>query len=149
GVAEGGGAAAPRREHAVDLHDPADEAEVEVPGGGEARRQHEPAAAGVVGHGVDEADLPVGDAAVDDLEAGKHGLGGGQRVGHGHPRPFEGPAEEEGDLQLDAGGDQGGRGHGAAVGDGHRGQEVAVVGLVDAELGLHGQAGEADLAADD
>src|SRR5580704_11333521 len=36
--------------------------------------EHEYAAGGVVGHGVDDADVPVGDARVDHLETRRDGL---------------------------------------------------------------------------
>jgi hypothetical protein len=47
----------------------------------------EDAAGGVVGHGVLDADLPVVDARIDDLEAGRHPFGGGQHVFGADPGP--------------------------------------------------------------
>ena len=61
-------------------------------------------------------------------------------------------AQPEGDLRLHAGLQQGAhrdRGAVSAVADIHVAEQVAEVGLVDAELVLHRLGGGADLAADD
>ncbi len=56
--------------------------------------------------------------------------------------------DDEGDLGFDLGLDELAGGDVPAVGHGHVGKQHAVVGLTDAELPLHGERGQADLAAD-
>ena len=104
---------------------------------------------GVVGDRVLDADLPVVDARVDDLEAGLHALGRREHVGRREP----GPAE----IALRARRRSRPR---RAAGSGvrsaprrrrrseHLRSQVAEVGLVDAEHVLHDLARHADLLAD-
>ena len=101
---------------------------------------------GVVGDGVGEADVPAGDPAVDDLDRRR---ARGRWPGSRRPRwrgAVEVVAEDEGDLGLDARLQEPLRKR-LPVGEGHVGEQRAEVGLVDAQLGLHGRRGQAGLPA--
>ena len=101
----------------------------------------------VVGDRVGQLDPPVGDPAVDQLQARHDVLGRGQHVGLGAARAGQGGPEHVADLDLDPGvAVPGGRDRRVLRQD-HRVEQVTVVGLVDAHHLLHDRGGEADLVA--
>ena len=113
------------------------EAQVDRADVGRGRAEHDGARAGVVGDGVEQADLPVADPAVDDLERRQHEVDGAQRLVHRDARALERLLQHEGDLGLDARLDE------PVDRDRHVleveevVEQVAVVGLGDAEQPLH------------
>ena len=111
--------------------------------------EHVDARRGVVGDRVGEGDVPVGDAAVDDLQRGDGVLDGAADLGGVQRAVGEVRAEDEGDLRLCLGLEQPGERDDRALVVGHVVEEHAEVGLVDAELPLDRLRGRADLAADD
>ena len=110
--------------------------------------EHVEAGGGVVGDRVEDADLPVGNARIDDLDRRQRKFDRAQDVGDGQALVVEVAPDDEGDLGLDLGLDQLVAGDVPAVWNGHVVEQHAVVGLIDAELPLHGERGEADLPAD-
>ncbi len=111
--------------------------------------EHVDAAGGVVGDGVLDLDLPVGDARIDDLEAGHHVVGGADHVHGGDAGADQIRLEHEGQFGLGLGLDQGGQIDGVAVLIHHAGSQLAEVRLEHAEEVLDRLAGDADLLADD
>jgi hypothetical protein len=93
------------------------------------------------------------DARVDDLDGGRHVLGGGQHLLHRHVGALQGCLEHEGQLHLHARRDEARRGDvehlAGRAGEQHVVQQGAVVGLGDLAGLLHGARGQADLVADD
>ena len=90
----------------------------------------------------------MGDAAVHHLNGGQRVVSGADQVGVGVTLVGEISPQHQSDFGFDLGLDQPACGNGFAIADGHVGKQHAEVGLVNAELGLDGQRGEADLAAD-
>ncbi|MGW4159672.1 hypothetical protein [Streptomyces sp. NPDC004788] len=137
-VAEHGVAAALRDELSVLVEPGVDRGEVEGAGvGAGAGAGDETGGGGVVGDRVGDADAPVGDAAVDQLQGGDDLFGGVQHVGGGAAGAREVGAEDEADLDLDAGRAVGGGVDGRGGVEAHVVEEMAVVGLVDAHHPLH------------
>jgi len=153
-VAEAGGAVAGRALLAVDGQRHDHVARLDVVEGAAVGTHHEQPAGGVVRDGVGEADPPVGDPRVDDLERGQRDLDGGA---HRVERDLvlgqvQVASQHERDLRLDPGLEQGAHRDGSpaplAGRDVHVVEQVAEVRLVDAELGLHRLRRRADLPAD-
>ena len=113
------------------------------------RPEHEEPGRTVVGHRVEERDLPVGDPRIDDLDRRHCEVDRSEHLGGGRVGVGQIIAEHEGDLGLDLGLDQPADGDLGAVFDRHVGEQHAVVRLVDAQLALDGERREADLAADE
>ena len=134
---------------AVARDDDAEQAQVQLLHRPHPPTQHEQAGRGVVRDGVDQLDLPVGDAAVDDLDGRQRTGDRGQRRRGGHAGAGQVALHHESQLGLDPGLDQPRHRDRVAVLDEHLVGEHAEVRLVHPEKGLHGLAGQADLAADD
>jgi len=92
------------------------------------------------------------DARVDDLDRGREVVGGGQHLLDIHVGALQIGLQDEGQLDLDARGDEaaGGQLQHLAGGGGeqHAVEQGAVVGFVDLAGDLHGARGQADLVAD-
>jgi hypothetical protein len=96
--------------------------------------EHEHAAGGIVGHGVDDADVPVGDARIDDLKARRHGLGRREHLLWRNPGSLQGVTQDQGDLGLRTRLDHAvADAHGAIVRDQHAVGQEAEVRLMHAE----------------
>ena len=147
-IAETGRPGADRDFVAAHLHHHAAQAQLEAVELLRARAEHVEAGGGVVGDRVENADLPVGDARIDDLDRRQGEFDRAQNVGDGQALVVEVAPDDEGDLGLDLGLDQLVGGHVPPVRNRHVVEQHAVVGLADAELALHGERGEADLAPD-
>src|SRR5690606_18187591 len=102
----------------------------------------------VVGDRVGQADAPVGDPRVDDLDGGQHVVGGGDDVGHRQVGPAQAGAEHEGGFEFHERVDVVLPVDGEPFGDEGARQQVPVVGLVQAEGVLHGLGDVAELEAD-
>jgi hypothetical protein len=107
--------------------------------------QDDPTGRGVVRDRVAETDIPITDATIDHLDRGKHELGRAQHVAHVAGTTGQCPAEDEGDLDLDARCAESLRLDHIALEDEHIAQQMSEVGLVDAHHLLHRARGEADL----
>ena len=101
-----------------------------------------------VGDGVDDADIPIGDPAADDLERGHSIRDGAQHVGDGRRFDVDVAIEQERHLRLDLRLQHATGGDGLVLGDHHVGEQDREVGPIDAELLLHGAGGQPDLASD-
>ncbi|MCY1287951.1 hypothetical protein D9M70_369670 [compost metagenome] len=110
--------------------------------------EHESSGRGVVRHGVLDANLPVANPRVDDLETRHHVGGGPQNVGHGDTRAPQVILEHEGDLAFGLGGYQAVESNGRPVGIEHVRQQVTEVRLIDPKHVHHHLAGDADLLSD-
>ena len=110
--------------------------------------KYEESRGGVVGDGVDDADVPIGDPAADDLERGHRIRDGAQHVGDGRRFDVDVAIEQERHLGLDLRLQHAPGGDGLVLGDHHVGEQDAEVGPIDAELLLHGAGGQPDLASD-
>jgi hypothetical protein len=115
----------------------------------EAGAEHEETAGRVVRDGVDDADVPAGDPAVDDLQRGHHLTDGCAHRGGTQVVPVQVIGEHHRHLGLDPRLQQPGGVDHAAVRHHHVVEEHPEVGLVDPQLGLHPRVGQADLVADD
>jgi hypothetical protein len=111
--------------------------------------QDKDAAGGVVRHGIDDADVPVGDARVDHFKARRDVRSRRQhRLGR-NAGTLERALQDERDLRFRARLDHAiADAHGAPVRDLHAIGEEAEVRLMHAEHVLHGAAGDADLLTD-
>src|SRR5215207_6876864 len=148
-VAEGGRAGAGGDQLAVAGHGHPGQPRVDPVKGDQAARQGDGGTGGEVGDRVGQPDAPVRDPRVDDLDRRHRPGGGPAHVKGGAVRAGQGGLEHDGDLGFDLGLDQPVKVDLDPVGMDPGGQHRAVVGLVDAELGLHGPAGQAELVADD
>jgi hypothetical protein len=101
----------------------------------------------IVGHGVQEGDPPLLDAAVDDLEARHQGGGGEQYVRRGDSRPLERAGKDERDLHLHPRLDETGPSDPSPVGQDHVVEQDPVVRLVHAKQTLDHRVRRADLSA--
>ena len=110
--------------------------------------QHEERRRAVVRDRIGKGDLPVGDAAVDDLDRGDRVISGGGDGDGGDVRAVQVGGHDQRDFRLRLGLQHPRRVEYAAVGNRHVGEQRAIVGLVDAELRLHRRGGQADLAPD-
>ena len=88
------------------------------------------------------------DARIDDLDRRQRELDRAQNVGDRQMLVVEVAADDEGDLGLDLGLDQLVARDVPAVGNRHVVEQHAVVRLIDAELALHGERSQTDLASD-
>ena len=82
-MAEAGGAGADRHRFAGPLHHHAALAQIEAVELFRRGAQHIEARRGIVGDRVEEADFPVGDARIDDLDRRQREIDGAQHVGDG------------------------------------------------------------------
>lgn len=93
-------------------------------------------------------DVPVQDAAVDDLQRRQAVGDRAYHVRHTGIRVRQVALENQRDFGFHPRLDHPRRSDGRAVADQHVGKQHAVVGLIDAELLLHRARGQADLASD-
>ena len=103
----------------------------------------------VVRDGIHVADVPVRDAAADDLECGEQVVDCLDDVDVPGVRHVQIAAKHEGDLRLDLRLLQTTHRNRFGVAEAHVVEEDAEVGLVHAELRLHCLGSQPDLAADD
>ena len=146
---ERGGASAGCGDFAVFLdHHPA-ELEVDFARPARGRSQGDDAARCVVRDRIDDADLPVLDAGVDNLEARKHPVRRGQDIGDRDALADQIAPEEKSNLAFRSRLNQPGHRYGLARIVEHAGKQQSEVRLVDVEEVLHGLRRRADLLADD
>ena len=129
-------------------HDP-EQAQIEILDLAHPAADHQQAGRRVVGHGVHQLDLPVGDPAVDDLHRRQRTGDRAQRTCGGHPGPGQVGLHQERQFGLHPRLHQTAQRDEIAVLDEHLVGEHAEVGFVDAEQLLHRRRGQADLAPDD
>ena len=110
--------------------------------------QHETGRRRVVGDGVAQRDLPVLDPGVDQFDRRGERRRRGQHVVLGAARAGKVVGEDETDLDLDPRVQEAPRLDRHVLEDLHVGEQVAVVGLVDAHHLLHGLRRQPDLVAD-
>src|SRR5882672_11966824 len=108
--------------------------------------QHKARAGAIVCDGIDDADLPVGDAAIDDLEGRRHESDGAHQLCHRGIGPFQVPVQHKRDFSLDPRLDQPGGFDLTAVLGLHLAEQRAEIGFTDAELLLDGNRRETNLA---
>ena len=111
--------------------------------------EHYARARTVVGDRVLQPDTPVDDARIDDLEAHADVLRCGQHVGDADVGPLQFAPQHESRLDFDLRVDERTEIERHALVVQHRVEQMAVVGLVDAEHLLHRPGREPDLVADD
>ena len=92
-------------------------------------------------------DFPVLDAAIDNLKAGHHALGGGQYIGSGDAGAFEGFLQHKGNFAFGFGLNQGFGLNRFALVEDHAIGQPAKVGLEYAQHVHYGLAGHADFFA--
>src|SRR2546422_5900658 len=132
----------------VAVHDAAGPAQVHFHRADRAAADDDAGRRAVVGNGVENL-ARVDDTRIDDLHCGYHVLGRVQHVGEPDSRAFQGLAENEGELDLDARDAVVRVRDFRAVGDHHSVEQMPVVGLVDLRGGLHRLGGEPDLVSDE
>jgi hypothetical protein len=110
---------------------------------------HVTTAGGVVRYGVDQADPPVGDAAVDDLYGGHNVCGRRHHVTDRDPRTSQRPAQDQRDLRLGARLHERSDRHRRVRHILHVRQQVTEVRLRDPELLSHGLRRQANLVPGD
>ena len=125
---------------AVDRHRHRHRSEIEPVKPDGAPAEYVEPATGVVGHRVDDRDVPIGDPGVDDLDRREGVRRGGDDVVERVTALVQVPLEHEGHLGLGSGLDQSARLDRDAVAVLHVREQCAEVGLVDTDL-LHDRFG--------
>ena len=148
-IAKRGGSRAGVDQLAAPGNGDTDESQVEFVDSAQPSTHHDESRRCVVGHGVDQLDLPVRDPRVDDLHCRQRSGDRPQRGRRVCTGPFEVTLHDEGHLGFDSGLHEPLQIDHVAVLDEHAVQQHAVVGLVDTEHFLHRLRRQSDLAATD
>ena len=148
-IAERGGSGAGVDQLTAPADGDTDESQVEFVDSAQPSAHHNESRRRVVGHRVDQLDLPVRNPRVDDLHSRQRSGDRPQRGRRVCAGPFEVTLHDEGHLGFDSRLHEPFQIDHVAVLDEHAVQQHAVVGFVDAEQFLHRLRRQSDLAATD
>ena len=148
-MAERGGTGAERHRLAVFVQRHPAQTRVEIVQRDRPLAEDEHPRRGVVGDGIEDLDVPIGDPAVDDFERRQRVRDGTDDVGHRQSFGGQVALEDERDLGFDFGLQQPAGWNVVAAEHRHAIEKHAVVRLRDAQLALHALRRQPDLAADE